>query len=73
MSGALSVLFAMAVWLAGLGITRIHSMVFFLSVLISSVSWNWIYNRISLAMGNRLSCNRKLDEKGTYAVPRSSG
>jgi hypothetical protein len=49
--------------LAGMGVTKTHSLVFFLSFLIIAVSWNWIYNIVSLLMGSRLTCN-KLDEEG---------
>ena len=49
--------------LAGMGVTKTHSLVFFLSFLIIAVSWNWIYNIVSLLMGHRLTCN-KLDEEG---------
>ena len=44
--------------LAGLGVTQTHSMVLFLSFLIIAVSWNWIYNLVSLVLGLRLSCIR---------------
>lgn len=49
--------------LAGMGVTKTHSLVFFLSFLIIAVSWNWIYNMVSLLMGSRLTCN-KPDEEG---------
>jgi hypothetical protein len=49
--------------LAGMGVTKTHSMVFFLSFLIIAVSWNWIYNIVSVLTGSRLTCN-KLDEEG---------
>lgn len=49
--------------LAGMGVTRTHSMVFFLSFLIIALSWNWIYNLVSLLMGSRLTCN-KTDDQG---------
>ena len=51
--------------LAGMGVTQTHSMVLFLSFSIFAVSWNWIYNAVSLWMGSRLTCNRKTDEDGT--------
>ena len=44
--------------LAGMGISRTHSMVFFLTFLIVAVSWNWIFNLVSLAMGSRMTCTR---------------
>jgi hypothetical protein len=50
-------------FLAGMGVTKIHSLVFFLSFLIIAVSWNWVYNMVSLLVGGRLTC-KKLDEEG---------
>jgi hypothetical protein len=50
-------------FLGGMGVTKTHSLVFFLSFLIIAVSWNWIYNTVSLLMGGRLTC-KKLDEEG---------
>jgi len=50
-------------FLAGMGVTKTHSLVFFLSFLIIAVSWNWIHNIVSLLVGSRLTCN-KLDEEG---------
>jgi hypothetical protein len=49
--------------LAGMGVTKTHSMVFFLSFLIISLCWNWIFNIVSHLMGSRLTCN-KVDEEG---------
>jgi len=49
--------------LAGMGVTKTHSLVFFLSFLIIAVSWNWVYNLVSLLIGSRLTCN-KPDEEG---------
>ena len=50
--------------LAGMGVTRTHSMVLFLSFLIMAVSWNWIYNLVSLRVGARLTCKRSIDDAG---------
>ncbi len=44
--------------LAGMGVTQTHSMLLFLSFLIIAVSWNWVYNLVSLAIGSRLTCLR---------------
>jgi len=49
--------------LAGMGITKSHSFIFFLSFLIIAVSWNWIYNIVSLLLGHRLTCS-KVDDEG---------
>lgn len=46
----------MGVALSGLGVTRRHVILILLSVLIGAVSWNWIFNLTSLAVGNRLTC-----------------
>jgi hypothetical protein len=42
--------------LAGLGVTRQHVIMVLLSVLIGALSWNWVFNLTSLAIGNRLTC-----------------
>lgn len=51
--------------LAGMGVTQTHSVVFFLSFLIAAVSWNWIYNLVSLCVGARLTCECKTGQDGT--------
>jgi len=50
--------------LAGLGVTRSHCMILFLTFLIISVSWNWIFNLVSLLIGSRLTCKRSLFKEG---------
>lgn len=50
--------------LAGMGVTRTHSALFFLSLVIIAVAWNWIFNLVSYLGGARLTCN-KMDEEGT--------
>ena len=45
--------------LAGLGVTKTHFLLMFLSILIISLSWNWIFNLVSLAAGSRLTCTKK--------------
>ena len=49
--------------LANLGVTRTHSAIFFLSLLTIAVSWNWIFNLVSIGMGARLTC-KKTGEDG---------
>lgn len=49
--------------LAGMGITRTHAIVFFLSVLVIALSWNLVYNLVCYFNGSRLTCN-KADEEG---------
>ena len=56
-------------FLAGMGVTKIHSLAFFLSFLIIAVSWNWIYNIVSLLVGARLTCKRP-DEEGKLCGAR---
>ena len=60
--------------LAGMGVTRTHSMLLFLSFLIIAVSWNWIYNLVSMLIGARLTCKRALSDDAVCgaAVKRSN-
>ncbi|RJR50133.1 MAG: hypothetical protein C4576_06110 [Desulfobacteraceae bacterium] len=51
--------------LAGMGVTRTHSAVFFLSILIIAVSWNWIFNLVTYLAGGRLTCN-KTEAEGSF-------
>ena len=51
--------------LAVRGVTQTHCMVIFASFLIMAVSWNWIYNMVSLWLGSRLTCTRKIDGDAT--------
>lgn len=44
--------------LAGMGVTRTHSAVFFITLLVIAVSWNWIFNLVSYVAGARLTCNK---------------
>ncbi len=44
--------------LAGMGVSKAHSMAFFLSFLIIAISWNWIFNLVSYVRGSRLTCDR---------------
>jgi fumarate reductase subunit C len=60
--------------LAGMGMTRTHSITLFLCLLILAVTWNLIYNIACQALGARLTCKRTLDDEGTVcgaAVRRS--
>jgi len=56
--------------LAGMGVTKAHSMVLFLSLLIIAVSWNWVFNLVSYLMGARLTCT-KTDEEGRVCGGRA--
>jgi|GEM_PF-394377 len=59
--------------LAGMGVTRTHSMLLFLSFLIIAVSWNWIYNLVSLLIGSRLTCKRTLPDDSICGHPVKRG
>jgi hypothetical protein len=67
--------------LAGLGATRTHFALIFLSFLIIAVTWNWIFNWVSLIAGNRLTCKREMEEgvvcgasvKRTRATDKKTG
>ena len=52
--------------LSGMGVTRTHVMILFLSFLIIAVSWNWIFNLVSMMIGSRLTCKRTLDDEGHF-------
>ncbi|HSO20142.1 MAG TPA: hypothetical protein VLT88_11815 [Desulfosarcina sp.] len=56
--------------LASLGVTQRHMMVLLLSLLIGAVSWNWVYNLTSLAVGSRMTCmGRAKDDEGCCGAP----
>ncbi|MEW6674096.1 MAG: hypothetical protein AB1427_20575 [Thermodesulfobacteriota bacterium] len=59
--------------LAGMGVTRTHSMLLFLSFLIIAVSWNWIFNLASLLAGSRLTCKRSLPDDTICGAPAKRG
>jgi len=59
--------------LAGMGVTRTHFMLLFLSFLIIAVSWNWIYNLVSLLVGSRLTCKRSLSDDSVCGAPVRRG
>ncbi|WP_300455773.1 hypothetical protein [Desulfobacula sp.] len=48
--------------LAGIGVTKAHALMFFLSFFIIAMTWNHLYNLVSLMMGSRLTCNHKNKE-----------
>lgn len=50
--------------LAGLGATRHHVAIILVFCLMVAVSWNWVYNWVSLRMGARLTCKRTIDADG---------
>ncbi|MBC2744804.1 MAG: hypothetical protein HGJ93_17680, partial [Desulfosarcina sp.] len=51
--------------LAGMGVTQVHAMAFFLLLFIIAASWNWVYNFVNLKFGNRMTCKRQIDDDGT--------
>ncbi|MCD4719900.1 MAG: hypothetical protein K8S13_08570 [Desulfobacula sp.] len=48
--------------LAGMGVTKIHMLIFFLSFFIIAMTWNHIFNLVSYIIGSRLTCIKKNDE-----------
>lgn len=44
--------------LSGIGVSKSHVLVLFLSFLIIFITWNWIYNLASLLSGSRMTCNK---------------
>ena len=44
--------------LGGMGVSKTHMLIFFLSFLIFAVTWNWVYNLVSLLIGSRMTCNK---------------
>ncbi len=50
--------------LAGIGVSKTHMLVLFVSFLIIAVTWNWIYNWVSLLTGSRMTCIKKVDNEG---------
>ncbi|MBW2061613.1 MAG: hypothetical protein JRI95_08645 [Deltaproteobacteria bacterium] len=51
--------------LAAMGVSRIHVLLFFITVLAITIAWNWIYNLVSLLTGARLTCTKKMDNGNT--------
>ena len=47
--------------LASLGVGKSRLLMVFLSVLVISLAWNWIYNLYHRVMGGRLTCQRQLE------------
>lgn len=45
--------------LARMGVTRIHCLMLFLTLMIMALTWNWIYNFASLLAGSRFVCVQK--------------
>jgi len=48
--------------LAGIGVTKAHMLLFFLSFFIIAMTWNHLYTLISYLTGSRLTCVRKDDQ-----------
>ncbi|MBW2051838.1 MAG: hypothetical protein JRI85_06295 [Deltaproteobacteria bacterium] len=49
--------------LAALGVSKIHIFLFFLSVFIITIVWNWMFNLICLLVGLRLTCTKKVNNE----------
>ena len=50
--------------LSSMGVSKVHMLVFFVSLLIFATTWNWIYNLVSLLIGARLTCTKKVGKTG---------
>ena len=50
--------------LAGMGVSKTHLLVLFLSLTIIAGTWNWIYNLVNLLIGSHLTCTKKVDHDG---------
>jgi hypothetical protein len=48
--------------LAGMGVTKIHMLMFFLSFFIFALTWNHLFNLVSFMIASRLTCIKKNDE-----------
>lgn len=51
--------------LASMGVSKTHLLGISLSFSIIAMTWNWIYNLVSLLMGWRMTCVKKMDDKST--------
>jgi len=67
--------------LAGMGFEKFHVLFIFLSCLLISITWNWLFNLASLLIGSRMTCS-KTDAKGkacdaqvrrTKVLPKKGG
>ncbi|UCF83719.1 MAG: hypothetical protein JSV50_21575 [Desulfobacteraceae bacterium] len=47
--------------LGGIGVSRFHLLGFFLCLMIIALTWNWIYNVLSLLIGLRFTCSKTND------------
>ena len=55
--------------LDSMGVSRIHMLVFFLCLTIIGITWNWLYNLISLQIGLRFTCNKTNDNGSPCGAP----
>lgn len=53
----------LALRLKEMGVTQRHVMIFFLTLLLFTSVWNWVYNLISYINGSRLTCKKEVDGK----------
>ena len=49
--------------IAGMGVTKTHIEVIFLSLTMISISWNWIYNLAARLIGLRPTCTKKTGDE----------
>jgi hypothetical protein len=50
--------------LANMGLSKVHMLVFFVSLMIFATAWNWVYNLVSLLSGTRFTCAKQMDKTG---------
>lgn len=55
--------------LAAMGVAKTHSILFFLTLMIITVTWNWIFNLVSYLAGARLTCNKTDDDGKPCGAP----
>ena len=55
--------------LAAMGVSKTHMLVFSLSLLTITASWNWIYNLICFFMGLRLTCKKTIEAGAPCGAP----
>ena len=50
--------------IANMGLSKVHMLVFFVSLMIFATAWNWVYNLVSLLSGIRFTCAKQMDKTG---------
>lgn len=60
----------LGVRLANIGVSKTHLLGICLSCVVIAVTWNWVYNLVSLLTGWRMTCVEKMDDKSTECGAR---